>query len=263
MLNILDGFPLASLQPNSSDYLHLLIEAKKLAYADAHRFVCDPDFAYIPLTELLSEEHTELQRARIDPERAADGVTAQLPGSDTTLLVAADGDGNAVSFINSIFHPFGSGILGGRTGILLQNRGCGFSLDPAHPNVYAPNKRPFHTIIPGMVTRGDALYMSYGLMGGPMQPQGHAQFLLGHLVHGLSTQAAIDMPRWQHLTGLEVLLEHGMPESVAADLAARGHQLTLSDHRPFGGAQAIIRDRAHDAYLGASDPRKDGCAMGY
>lgn len=263
MLNILAGYPLEEMPLNGPDYLHVLIEAKKLAYADSQRFICDPEWGSIPLAELLSSDHAERQRARINDKQAAVDNSPRLKlGTDTTLLVAADSDGNAVSFINSIAAPFGAGIVAGRTGILLQNRGFGFSLDPDHGNCYAPRKRPFHTIIPGMVTRDGMLYMSYGLMGGPMQPQGHVQLLLAHLCHGLSLQQAIDMPRWQHTEGRKVLLEHGIRETVAAALAARGHELSLSDYRPFGGAQAILRDVDTGAYLGASDPRKDGCALG-
>jgi gamma-glutamyltranspeptidase/glutathione hydrolase len=264
MLNILAGYPLADMPLNSAEYLHLLIEAKKLAYADSLRFICDPEWGPIPLHELLSDDHARQQSARINNKQAAiDSSPLLRLGTDTTLLVAADSDGNAVSFINSIAAPFGAGIVGGRSGILLQNRGFGFSLDADHANCYAPCKRPFHTIIPGMVTVDDRLYMTYGLMGGPMQPQGHVQLLLAHLCHGLSPQQAIDMPRWQHIEGRQVLLEHGIAEPVAAALAERGHKLGLSDCRPFGGAQAILLGHENGAYLGASDPRKDGCALGY
>ena len=153
--------------------------------------------------------------------------------------------------------------MGGETGILLQNRGCGFSLDRGHPNVYAPAKRPFHTIIPGMVLRDGHLRLSYGLMGGPMQPQGHVQFLLSHLVFGLGLQEAIDVPRWRHTEGTKLLLEHGTPRATMQALRGLGHDIVPAAGDQFGGAQAILVDPQTATLVGASDPRKDGCALGY
>lgn len=263
MLNMLKDDDLAHLGLNTPEYLHLLIESKKLAYADIHHYVADPASADVPLDGLLSESYARLRRRRIDPAQAAASVAPGVPaGSDTTYLTTVDAHGNAVSLINSLYHAFGSGIVGGKTGILLQNRGAGFSLQPEHPNGYAAGKRPFHTIIPGMVTRDGRLYMSYGLMGGPMQPQGHVQFLLAHLEHGLGIQEAADLPRWQHTQGRQVLVEHGIDAATVRALCDRGHEPIPADHRAFGGAQAIRIDPDTGAYFGASDPRKDGFALG-
>ncbi len=263
MLNILEGYDLPAMEFNSPDYLHLLIEAKKLAYADLHTYIADPDLRKLPIEGLLAKAYSTERRALIDPAHAADSVDPGLPKSgDTTYLTVADEQGNAVSFINSVYAQFGSGVAGGDTGILLQNRGAGFSAQPDHLNCYAPGKRPFHTIIPGMVTKDGRLYMSYGLMGGPIQPQGHVQFLLAHLDHGLPVQEAIDVPRWFHVDRLDLLMEHGTPRATMDALRAKGHAVQASDFAPFGGAQAIVFDQVTGSYIGASDPRKDGLALG-
>ena len=167
------------------------------------------------------------------------------------------------SFINSLYSSFGSRIVGGESGILMQNRGAGFTLQPGHFNEYAAGKRPYHTIIPGMVTRKGKLYLSYGLMGGAMQPQGHVQFLLSHFEFGLNIQEANDLPRWRHTTGLEVLMEHGTPRSTMEALQKMGHTIVPSDGSAFGGAQTIMVHPRTGIYLGGSDPRKDGAALGY
>ena len=266
MLNLLEGYDLASLDHNSPEYLHLLVEAKKLAYADLHRWVADPaeTSASLPIAELLSKDYAADRRRAIDPKRAAAAFDSGLePGGDTVYLTAIDAEGNSVSFINSLFDTFGSKKVGGETGILLHNRGCGFSLEPGHPNEYAPCKRPFHSIIPGMVLSDGRLYLSYGVMGGPMQPQGHVQFLLSHLEFGLGIQEAIDAPRWRHTTGTELLVEHGTPRSTIEALRSLGHTVVPSHGSHFGGAQAILVDPETGTYFGASDPRKDGAAMGY
>jgi len=264
MLNILEACDLSAMTFNSPEYLHILIEAKKLAYADLYKHVADPDHNVLATEQLLSKAYGRDRAGLIDPAKAADEVASGLPtGSDTTCFSIVDHDGNAVSFINSIFAPFGSGIVGGESGILLQNRGAGFSLQPGHANCYAPGKRPFHTIIPGMVTRADNLYLCYGLMGAAMQPQGHAQFLLSHFDKGLSLQEAADVPRWNHLSGLEVLMEHGTPVSTMNALSALGHQIQTANWDLMGGAQAIMLDPQTGSLLGASDPRKDGLALGY
>ena len=263
MLNLLEGYDLPAMKFNSPDYLHLLIEAKKLAYADLYTYVADPEPRPLPIAGLLAKDYSSERRKLIDPTRAADVVDPGLPKSgDTTYLTIVDANGNAASFINSVFAQFGSGVAGGETGILLQNRGAGFSTKSGHFNRYAPGKRPYHTIIPGMVTLDGEFYMSYGLMGGPIQPHGHVQFLLAHLDHGLSIQEAIDVPRWFHIDRLELLLEHGTPRATMDALAAKGHDVHPSDFALFGGAQAIVFDKATGSYIGASDPRKDGMALG-
>lgn len=264
MLNIMEGFDLASMQPNSPAYLHLLIEAKKLAYADLGTYNADPSTAEIPLEGLLSKEYAAKRRQLIDPQQAAPAVEPGVPlGHDTIYLCAIDEQGNAASFINSLFSGFGSGIVGGNTGIMLQNRGAGFVLERGHFNEYAPGKRPFHTIIPGMVLEDGELYMAYGLMGGAMQPQGHVQMLLSHLVFGRNIQEAVDGLRWRHYSGLGVSLEQGTPLETLTALVRMGHQVSLSGGGSFGGAQVILVDPKTGTYFGASDPRKDGAALGY
>jgi gamma-glutamyltranspeptidase/glutathione hydrolase len=178
-------------------------------------------------------------------------------------MTVVDSEGNACSFINSLFGPFGTGIVGGSTGIPLQNRGNGFTLEEGHFNEYAPGVRPFHTIIPGMVTKDGDLYMSYGLMGGSMQPQGHVQFLLSHIDHGFTIQEAAEIPRFRHTGGLTVRLESGTPESVFKGLAKMGHDTKPGSYVQMGGAQAIMVHPESGVLLGASDPRKDGVALGY
>ena len=275
MLNLLENFDLAAMDLGGVEHTHLLVEAKKLAYADLHAHVGDPDGhplrtgSGVPLSELLDKGYARERSRLIDPRRAASLVGAgEIPtgggraGSDTVYLAVVDGDGNAASFINSLFAPFGAAIVGGDTGILLHNRGAGFTLAPGHPNEYQPGKRPFHTIIPGMVLNTGRLELCYGVMGGPFQPQGHVQLLTNHYDHGLSLQAAIDRPRWRHTAGLELLCERGMePESVAG-LEELCHQVRVAGGSEFGGAQAIGVD-SHGTLLGASDPRKDGAALGY
>lgn len=266
ILNILEGYDLKSMRLNSPEYLHLLIEATKLAYADLHKFLADPDTYDPPIDWLLSKEYAAERRKLIDPERAAKAVEPGIPtDGDTIYCTAIDSEGNAASFINSLYSAFGSKIVGGETGVMLQNRGGGFALTPGrdHFNEYAPGKRPYHTIIPGMVLKDDALYLSYGLMGGSMQPQGHVQFLLGHIEHGLTLQEAMDMPRWRHLSGVRVSFEEGTPEATIAAMAALGHRTSVAGGLIFGGAQAIAVDPATGVYRGASDPRKDGAALGY
>lgn len=264
MLNILENFDLKSMTLNSPDYLHLLLEAKKLAYADVYQFIGDPEKGDIPLDELLSKEYGKKQAKRIDTKKAAERVDPGLPeGGDTIYLTTIDREGNACSFINSLYAPFGSKIVGGSTGVKLQNRGDGFTLEKGHINEYAPGKRPFHTIIPGMVLKDGGLYLSYGLMGGDMQPQGHVQYLLGHFEHGLTIQEANDMPRWRHYSGREIRVEYGTPQGTFDALEALGHEVRWGNAAAFGGAQAVMVDPETGTYFGSSDSRKDGAAIGY
>ena len=265
MLNLLEGFDLASRGLGTPEYLHLLIEAKKLAYADLAAWVADPEGAEIPLHHLLSEEYARERRARIDPTRAAvDVPPGEIPaGRDTITLATIDREGNACAYINSLFDAFGSKLTGGSTGIVLQNRGSGFTLERGHGNEYAPGKRPYHTIIPGMVLRHGELYLAYGLMGGLMQPQGHVQFLLSHLEFGLDIQQAADVPRFYHHAWRILLVEHGMPAATRRALRGLGHWVFPAGPRYMGGAQAVMVHPKTGVYLGASDPRKDGAALGY
>lgn len=261
MLGILDGFDLAALGHNSAEYLHLLIEAKKLAYADLARHVADPDHMTVTPGALLDRGYLARRAGDIDPAHAAVLPSPGAPATagDTIYLTVADAAGNMVSFINSIYKYFGSGIVVPGTGFALQNRGSGFSLEPGHPNRMAPRKRPLHTIIPAFVTRGGEPWLSYGVMGGPMQPQGHVQVLANLLHFGMDLQAALDAPRFRHIEGARVTVE-SLPDSVRRELSALGHDLVDPRDFAFGGAQAILR--LPRGWAAASDPRKDGMAGG-
>ena len=267
MLNILEGYDLGSLKPNSPEYLHLLIEAKKAAFSDRDYYITDPDFENIPVSGLLSKEYSKKIRDRIERNQAG---LPPIPSSyqrsfETVYVTAVDKDRNAVSFISSIFMHFGSGMVVDGTGIILQNRGKSFSLDPKHLNRLEPQKRPMHTIIPAMVFKDGDFLMSFGVMGADMQPQGHVQFLVNLIDFKMNLQEAIDAPRARHLEGMSVSLEEGISDEVATVLQAKGHQLVKEDSpvNQFGGGQVIYLDRNRNILLGASDRRKDGCALGY
>ncbi len=267
MLNILEGYDIASLGHNSPDYLHLLIEAKKIAFSDRDYFITDPEFENVPLDRLLSKEYAKKWREKIDYHKA---MVPPVPysntrGSDTVFVTAVDKDRNAVSLISSIYMSFGSGMVVDGTGIVLQNRGHSFSLDPHHPNRLEPHKRPMHTIIPAMVFKDGRFLMSFGVMGGDMQPQGHAQFLINLIDFKMNLQEGVDAPRIRHIQGKEVYLEEGISSKAASALRERGHHIidALPSVNQVGGGQAIYLDRAQNVLLGASDRRKDGCAIGY
>ena len=270
LLNMLEGIDLKSMRTDPERYYHTLIEATKIAFADRNRHIADPAFAKVPVRELLAKDYAAKRRALIDPQKAID-VPAYgdvRMGADTTYFTVVDKDRNAVSFINSIFFNFGSAVVAGDTGIVLQNRGAGFSLEPGHPNRIEPGKRPFHTIIPAMVFKDGRLLMSYGVMGGDIQPQGHAQVLVNLLERGLNLQQAIDAPRVRYISGRGVMMEEGLTQTVIDALVRRGHERILPPpgimHRALmGGGQAIMIDPVTGALLGASDVRKDGMALGY
>jgi gamma-glutamyltranspeptidase/glutathione hydrolase len=275
-LNIVEGFDLARYPAGSVERWHTLIEAMRLAFADTNWYVADPAFSPIPLAGLLSKTYAAERRRLIDPARAAVDVRRGAPvaGSGTVYFCAVDGQGNACSFINSNYMGFGTGIVpGGRAGpwgFSLQNRGNNFSLDPAHPNALAPGKRPYHTIIPGLITRADgSLYAPFGVMGGFMQPQGHLQVVVALADDGLDPQAALNRPRFcldPAAQGSLVNLESGFSAGVVAGLRQRGHPLQTPvagfDRALFGRGQ-IIRREADGVLWGGSDPRADGCAMGW
>lgn len=267
MLRILEPFDLKAMGHNTRDYLHVLIEAKKLAYADLARYVGDPGAMKTPAEHLLSDAFIAARRAKIDLGRATPRAEPgpALTSSETIYLTAADKDGNMVSFINSLSSLFGSSVVVPGTGIALQNRGSGFTMTEGLPNTVGPRKRPFHTIIPAFVTRvrdgREEPWMSYGVMGGAMQPQGHVQVLLNLLVFGMDLQQALDAPRFRHLTGSRVALEAPIPDSVRQALAALGHEIEVLPPWSAGGAQAIIR--LPRGYAAGSDPRKDGMAAGH
>jgi gamma-glutamyltranspeptidase/glutathione hydrolase len=270
LLNILEGVDLGAMRSQPDLYYHTLVEATKIAFADRNRFIADPAFVKPPLAELLSKDYAAKRRALLNPTQAIDPPAygdIRL-GSDTTYFTVVDTDRNAVSFINSLFASFGSGIVAGDTGILLQNRGAGFSLAADHPNRIEPGKRPFHTLIPAMVFKDGRLLLSYGVMGGDVQPQGHAQVLLNLVDRGLGLQQAIDAPRVRYISGRGVMMEDELTAPVIDALVARGHQRVLPGpgltHRTLmGGGQAILIDPATGALLGGSDVRKDGMALGY
>lgn len=283
MLNILEGLDLRTMGHNSAAYLHHMIEAKKLVYEDRARFYADPDFARVPVARLLSKEYAAERRARIDPDRAArefpageaalPEADAALREGDTIYLTTADRERNMVSLIQSNYRGFGSGLCPDGLGFCLQNRGALFSLEEDHPNVYEPAKRPFHTIIPAFITRDGRPLVSFGVMGGDMQPQGHAQIVCNLVDFEMNLQEAGDAPRWYHTGSSEptgekmkdggvVALESGVAPEEVAGLAARGHTIRRMTG-PFGGYQAILYDAVNDVYRGASESRKDGQAAGY
>ena len=276
ILNILEGFDLKVMGRNSADTLHTMIEAKKIAWADRAKYYADPAFAKIPLTKLLSKEYATERRKLIDPNRAAKTVAAgNLDQGDTIYMCTADDEGNMVSLIQSNYRGMGSGIVVPGLGFMFQDRGELFSMEPGHANVYAPGKRPFHTIIPGFVMKGGKPWEAFGVMGGGMQPQGHVQVLTNQIDFGLNVQEAGDASRWQHEgdneptgekmeNGGYVNLESGIPAETQRELKKRGHDVRV-DVGGYGGYQAI-KIEMHDGqrvYVGGSESRKDGMAAGY
>ena len=262
MMKIMEPLDLEGMGHNSAPYLHHLIETKKLAFADLDRHIADRDHMEVSVDRLLDDTYLDGRRALIDPNRA---VSRPQPGraiteSETIYLSVADSGGNMVSLINSLFEHFGSGVVIPGTGFSLQSRGSGFTLEDGHPNQAAPGKRPFHTILPGFVTKAGAPWMTFGLMGGSMQPQGHTQMLLNILVFGMDVQEAIDAARFRHLEGYRVAIEGPVGEDVRAQLAAMGHEILDESSSDFGGAQAIMRLKR--GWAAGSDPRKDGMAVG-
>lgn len=274
ILNILEGYDIASMGFGSLDYIHTFVEAKKLAFEDRAKFYADPDFNELPVEELISKEYARKRRQLIDPERAAQTYPAGEPERGNTIyMTVADGEGNMVSLIQSNYHGMGSGMTPYKLGFVLQDRGELFSLEEGHLNCYAPGKRPFHTIIPAFVTRGGRPYMSFGVMGGSMQPQGHVQILVNMIDFGMNLQEAGDAPRIRHggssqptgsrmMDGGTVYLESGFDYEVVRGLILRGHTVQF-DVGDYGGYQAILYDEASGVYYGASESRKDGQAAGY
>ena len=261
-LNILEGFDLARHPRESIESYHLQIESMKLAFADARRFVADMDHAEVPVAGMLDKAYAAERRALIGP-RALTPAPGTPPSGGTVYLCAADSDGMMISMIQSNYLGFGSGIVIPGTGISLQNRGAGFTLDPSHPNCIAPNKRPYHTIIPGFLTQGGDAVGPFGLMGGYMQPQGHVQLIVNQVDYGMNPQAALDAPRWQWTDGRNVALELAVPDHIVRGLAARGHGVEVRPHPASFGKGQIIRRMANGAYVAGSEPRCDGCAVGY
>ncbi len=265
MLNTLEHADMGALGHNSADYIHHLVEAKKLAYADLGQWIGDPDANALPVDELISKRYGQLQFARIDSARAQAQVESGLPlEGDTVYLTVMDKDHNAVSFIYSIFSSFGSGLVVPDTGITLQNRAALFSLEEGHVNVVAPNKRPFHTIIPAMAFKDGELFMSFGVMGGSVQPQQHVQVFLNVVEFGMNMQQALEAPRVNHSRGLRVTVEPGLLDDVLSRLEAMGHELQRRETiGGVGGGQGIIYDAATGAMIGGSSHHKDGMAVAY
>jgi gamma-glutamyltranspeptidase/glutathione hydrolase len=275
MLNVLEHFDLKSLGHHSAEHLHLFIEAKKLAFADRAKFYADPAFGELPVKELISKEYGKRQAARVNRNQAAVDVPAgdpKLVRGDTIYLSVVDKDRNCCSLIQSNYFGFGSKVVPGDVGFVIQNRGALFALDDQHANRLEPHKRPFHTIIPAFVTKNDKPWFCFGVMGGDMQPQGHVQILVNLIDFGLDVQQAGDAARVAHAgsatpTGLpaegvgEVTVEAGVSDAVIADLAARGHKVKRA--RGYGGYQGILIDWEHGVLHGATESRKDGAAVGY
>jgi gamma-glutamyltranspeptidase/glutathione hydrolase len=272
MLNILEPHDLQSLGHNTAEYLHLLVEAKRLAFADRDAVLADA--AHVSpgvLARLVSKGYAAERAKTIDLRRAAISLTPGVGTNagepppvghgDTVCLAVVDADGNAVSLIQSLFESFGSGVVAGDTGVVFQNRGSLFSLEPGHPNCIAPAKRPLHTLIPGMALRGGRPWLAFGVMGGDMQPQGHVQLLLNLLDFGMTIQEAGDAARFRH-SAAGIALESGIAPDVREGLRARGH-LLVDTPGVFGGFQGVLVDPATGVLAGGSDMRKDGLAIGF
>jgi gamma-glutamyltranspeptidase/glutathione hydrolase len=276
MLNILQGYDLKALGPESADYWHLMVEAKKLAYADRARYYADPAFGQLPIAELISRPYADRRRQRIDMHKALTDIRAgdvKLGQSDTIYLCVVDKDRNCVSLIQSNYFGFGSGMVPGDLGFALQNRGTLFALDDKHANRLEPHKRPFHTIIPALVTKDGQPRFVFGVMGGDMQPQGQTQVLCNLIDFGMNVQEAGEAPRIEHIgsatptgqpgdEGGTLIAERGISEAVATELSRRGHQV-LWTKTNGGGYQGIWIDPRTNLLHGGSEARKDGCAVGY
>jgi gamma-glutamyltranspeptidase/glutathione hydrolase len=278
MLNLIEGYHLAKMGRNSADFWHVLVEAKKIAFADRARYYADPEFVKVPVTQLLSKDYAKHRAQAIDMAHAAltdsPGEVAALNQSETTFLCTADASGMMVALIQSNYTGFGSGYVVPEVGFGLQDRGGLFSLQDNHANRFEPGKRPFHTIIPAFVTRDGQPLMAFGLMGGDMQPQGHVQVLVNLLDLGMNLQEAGDAIRFHHSGSSEptgetmtdggiLHIEDGLPDSVIAELKRRGHVMMPEGVGAYGGYQAIWRDPESGMYAGATEKRKDGCAQGY
>jgi gamma-glutamyltranspeptidase/glutathione hydrolase len=276
ILNLLEGYEISELGPGSAEYLHLFIEAKKLAFDDRARYYADPEFVTMPVDQLISKEYAAERRKLINPLRSRREIPSSdlpLETGDTTYLTVADSDRNFISLIQSNYAGFGAGPVPDGLGFCLQDRGALFNLDPEHPNALESHKRPFHTIIPAMVTKDGRPVLSFGVMGGSMQPQGHVQVLCNIIDFGMGIQEAGDAPRVRHYgssqptgeimaDGGEVAVEAGIDPEVLRALTALGHSIVKSNGG-FGGYQGIWWDHENDVLIGGSESRKDGCAMGY
>ncbi len=274
ILNLLEGYDIRSMGFGSADYIHHFVEAKKIAFADRAKYYADMDFNEIPVEYLISKEYADIRRKDINSENSASTVSpGNIENGDTIYLTTADSEGNMVSLIQSNYRGMGSGMVPEGLGFMLQDRGELFSLDENHFNVYAPKKRPFHTIIPAFITKDGNPFISFGLMGGAMQPQGHAQIVINIIDFDMNLQEAGDAPRIRHQSnqqptggemtdGGELALEKGFDYKQIRDLMKKGHSV-IYDLGSFGGYQAIMIDYINKVYFGASESRKDGSAIGY
>ncbi|MBK7408131.1 MAG: gamma-glutamyltransferase [Saprospirales bacterium] len=274
MLNILEGYDIKGMGFGSADYVHTFVEAKKLVYEDRANYYADQAFHELPIEQLLSEEYAAERRKLLNPDRAARSYNpGKLDPGNTIYLTVADAEGNMVSLIQSNYRGMGSGMVPDDLGFMLQDRGELFSLDKGHLNAYEPHKRPFHTIIPGFITQNGKPWVSFGVMGGDMQPQGHVQIVVNLIDFGMNLQEAGDAPRIQHhgssqptgeqmTDGGRISLEEGFDYEVIRELMRRGHLVSF-DLGSYGGYQAILRDPVNGVYFGASESRKDGQAAGY
>ena len=274
ILNLLEGYDIRSMGFGSADYIHHFVEAKKIAFADRAKYYADMDFNEIPVKYLISKEYADIRRKEINSENSASTVSpGNIENGDTIYLTTADSEGNMVSLIQSNYRGMGSGMVPKGLGFMLQDRGELFSLDENHFNVYAPKKRPFHTIIPAFITKDGNPFISFGLMGGAMQPQGHAQIVINIIDFDMNLQEAGDAPRIRHQSnqqptggemtdGGELALEKGFDYKQIRELMKKGHSV-IYDLGSFGGYQAIMIDYINKVYFGASESRKDGSAIGY
>jgi gamma-glutamyltranspeptidase / glutathione hydrolase len=261
LLNILEQFDLKSLDPMGAERLHLALEAARLAFALRDTHLADPTHMCEPVAELLDKSFAKKLANLLDRSKRVSLPNAPRPSSDTIYLTVVDRDRMAVSLINSLYSPFGTGICTEETGVMLHNRGTGFVVEPDHPNTIAPRKRPMHTIIPALAMRDGRCTMSFGVMGADFQPMGHAHIVTNMVDHGMDIQQAIDAPRVFYV-GEVTEVERGVPEAAVAGLKSRGHNVMLRD-LPHGGGQGIVIDWNNGNLIGGSDPRKDGCAIGY
>ena len=274
ILNLLEAYDIRSMGFGSAEYIHHFVEAKKIAFADRAKYYADMDFNKVPVKYLISKEYADIRRKEIRPDKAAKRVLpGNLENGDTIYLTTADSEGNMVSLIQSNYRGMGSGMVPTGLGFMLQDRGELFSLDQNHFNVYAPKKRPFHTIIPAFITKDGNPFISFGLMGGAMQPQGHAQIVVNIVDFDMNLQEAGDAPRIRHqsdqqptggdmINGGELALETGFDYKQVRELMKKGHKI-IYDLGSFGGYQAIMIDYINKVYYGASESRKDGNAIGY
>lgn len=273
LLNILEGYDLASMGFGSADYIHTFVEAKKLAYEDRAKFYADPRFADIPIEKLLSKDYAKQRRQHIDPEQAGAYKGSEISAGETIYMTVADKDGNMISLIQSNYRGMGSGMIPPGLGFTLQDRGELFTLEEGKANTYAPGKRPFHTIIPAFVTKDGEPFLSFGVMGGDYQPIGHAEIIINMIDFGMNLQEAGDAPRLDHKGGSspvgrdnlrqdEITLESGFDYNVIRKLMGMGHSVSFA-RGSYGGYQAIMWDAKNKVYYGASESRKDGQAAGY